>query len=178
MAGSSLLFASIIMAFITVVRCQSMGTETVTKLHFFLHDILHDDKPTAVLVAQANSSHGPVSATPFGSVYVIDDLLTEGPEPDSPLVGNAQGFYLSSGQKTLTLLMGVDFEITAGPFSGSSFSVVSRNPVPEPRRELAVVGGRGKFRMARGFAELRTYSFNITNGNAIIEYDVTLLHYE
>nr|CAD1844112.1 unnamed protein product [Ananas comosus var. bracteatus] len=64
-----------------------------------------------------------------------------------------------------------------GPYSGSSFVVFSRNPVTEPHRELAVVGGRGAFRLARGFAQLRTHYLNTTNGDAVIEYDVTLLHY-
>ncbi|XP_042038751.1 dirigent protein 4-like [Salvia splendens] len=103
-----------------------------THLHFFLHDVLSVAKPTAVRIA------GPRDLLAFGSVYAIDDVLTEGPE----VVGNARGMYMSSSQgKNLTLVMRVDLGFTAGKFTGSSLSVLSRNPVTESRRELAVVGG-------------------------------------
>ncbi|XP_058078139.1 dirigent protein 4 [Magnolia sinica] len=162
------------------VRCQEaktsmhFGKEKVTHLHFYLHDIISGKKPSAVMVAHANTTEkGP---TPFGSVFAIDDLITEGPEP-TKVIGNAQGLYVSSGQDILSLVLVVDFGFTSGKYNGSSFSVLSRNPITEVERELAVVGGRGKFRLARGFAHLKTYYLNITNGDAIIEYDVTLLHY-
>ncbi|OAY69774.1 Dirigent protein 4 [Ananas comosus] len=155
-----------------------LGAEKLTKVHFFLHDTLSGSKPSAVLVAHRENHTGvPNDPTPFGTTFVIDDPLTAGPELDSGVVGNAQGLYVSSGQGPLSLVLGVDFELTAGPYSGSSFVVFSRNPVTEPHRELAVVGGRGAFRLARGFAQLRTHYLNTTNGDAVIEYDVTLLHY-
>ncbi|OVA06294.1 Plant disease resistance response protein [Macleaya cordata] len=152
--------------------------EKVTHLHFYLHDILSGDNPSAVLVAQSNrTSKDSKSATPFGSVYAIDDPLTEGPEPTSKVIGNAQGTYVSTGRDKLSLVMSVDFGFMIGKFNGSSISVLSRNPVTEGHRELAVVGGRGKFRLARGFAKLRTHYLNVTNGDAIIEYKVTVYHY-
>ncbi|KAF9676133.1 hypothetical protein SADUNF_Sadunf09G0106500 [Salix dunnii] len=146
--------------------------EKVTRLHFFLHDILSGKNPSAVKVAGSNRTEGDKSPTPFGSVYAIDDPLKEGPEPDSNTIGNAQGLYLSSSQdySKFTIVMGVDFGFTEGKFKGSSFSVFSRNPVTEADREVAVVGGRGKFRMARGFAKVKTSYFNATTGDAILEY--------
>ncbi|KAB2045821.1 hypothetical protein ES319_D01G188400v1 [Gossypium barbadense] len=68
-------------------------------------------------------------------------------------------------------------------FNGSSFSLFSRYPptdfVPSPGtiREMAIVGGRGAFRMAKGFALLRATSSNATTGNASLEFNVTLYHY-
>lgn len=152
--------------------------EKVTHLHFYLFDILSGNKPTAVQVAHPNVTVGSKSATPFGHVYAIDDPLREGPDAKSTVIGNAQGLYLSSSQsENLTLVMYVDFGFTTGEFKGSSISVFSRNPVTEPKRELAVVGGRGKFRLARGFADVKTHYLNTTNGDAILEYHVTVLHY-
>ncbi|KAE8690667.1 putative aldo-keto reductase 2-like [Hibiscus syriacus] len=49
-----------------------------------------------------------------------------------------------------TAVMYVDFAFTSGRFNGSSFSLFSRNPSSPPVRELAIVGGRGAFRMASG----------------------------
>ncbi|XP_057966597.1 dirigent protein 4-like [Malania oleifera] len=156
-------------------------TEKITHLHFFLHDILSGANPGAVEVARpANTTRGGEEAnpTPFGHFYAINDPLTEGPEATSKVVGNAQGMYLSSGRDTLSLVMYVDFGFTTGWLNGSSISVFSRNPITEPNlRELAVVGGRGKLRMARGFAKVRTSYLNTTNGDAILEYFVTVFHY-
>ncbi|XP_061374937.1 dirigent protein 4-like [Gastrolobium bilobum] len=152
--------------------------EKVTHLHFYLFDILSGNKPSAVEIAHPNIPVGEKSATPFGYVYAIDDPLREGPDEKSEVVGNAEGLYLSSSQgDKLTLVMYVDFGFTTGKYNGSSISVFSRNPVTETHRELAVVGGRGKFRMARGFAQVRTHYLNTTTGDAILEYNVTLLHY-
>ncbi|KAF5764409.1 putative dirigent protein [Helianthus annuus] len=48
-----------------------------THLHFYLHDTISGDNPTAVLVAKPNNTvvqeGNPI---PFGAVYVFDDPLT------------------------------------------------------------------------------------------------------
>lgn len=154
--------------------------EKVTHLHFYLFDILSGKEPSAVQIAQPNITLGSSkSATPFGHLYAIDDPLRDGPNESSKVIGNAQGLYLSSSKsENLTLVMYADFGFTTGKFKGSSLSVFSRNPVTEPKaRELAVVGGRGKFRLARGYAKVNTHFLDFKNGDAILEYDVTVLHY-
>ncbi|XP_075518360.1 dirigent protein 4-like [Primulina tabacum] len=151
--------------------------EKTTHLHFYLHDTLSGKSPTAIQIASPNTTKSKDDPAPFGTLFAIDDPLTEGPELTSELIGNARGMYLSSSQdKFLTLAMYVDLGFTTGKFKGSSISVFSRNPITEKHRELAVVGGRGRFRMARGFIEVNTYFLNTTNGDAILEYKVTLVH--
>ncbi|CAA6664411.1 unnamed protein product [Spirodela intermedia] len=143
-----------------VVREESphnLGKEKVTQLHFFFHDTVTGKNPTAVLVAKPNGTF-PFN---FGSLMVIDDVLTTGVDRASKVVGNAQGFYALTGLTDLSLVLAVDFGFTTGKYNGSSFSVMSRNP--------------GQFRMARGVAFLTT---RVLRGiNAIVEYNVTLLHY-
>lgn len=153
--------------------------EKSTQLHFFLHDTLSGKDPSAALVGRG-AAHAPRRGdpVPFSSLYAADDVLTEGPERQSRVVGSAQGLYVSSGKRRLSLVLGMDFELTDGPFNGSAFVVFSRNTVTRPvGRELAIVGGRGAFRMARGYALLRTYYLDSNNGDAIIEYNVTLFHH-
>lgn len=148
-----------------------------THLNFFIHDILSGAKPSAVRIAGPNTSADTGNPTPFGSVYAIDDVLTAGPEATSEVVGNAQGMYLSSSQgKNLTLVMYVDLGFTTGRFKGSSLSVFSRNPITESHREMAVVGGRGRFRRAQGTVFVKTHFLNYTNGDAVLEYDVEVVH--
>ncbi|KAG1360956.1 Dirigent protein 23 [Cocos nucifera] len=148
--------------------------EQVTRLHFYFHDIVSGKHPTAVRVAQAaNSDRSP---TAFGVVVMADDPLTEGPDPNSRLVGRAQGLYGSAGQEELGLIMAMNYRFTDGKYNGSSFSLNGLNRALDPVREMAIVGGTGVFRLARGVAMAKTYSLNTTTGDAIVEYNVTVVH--
>ncbi|XVF00916.1 hypothetical protein REPUB_Repub04eG0043200 [Reevesia pubescens] len=151
----------------------------VTHLHFFLHDILSGQNPSAVMVARPNMTTAfNETHSPFGSVYVTDDQLTASPNLTSDqVIGNAQGFWVSTGSRdVLSFVLYLDFGFTQGEFNGSSFSVLSRNQVMLPVRELAVVGGTGKFRLAKGFIRYTTNFANLTSGDAIGECNVTLIH--
>ncbi|KAL6211932.1 hypothetical protein ACLB2K_017155 [Fragaria x ananassa] len=59
---------------------------------------------------------------------MADDPLTETPDPDSKLVGRAQGLYRSSGQHELGLIMAMSFAFTDGTYNGSSISIFGKNP--------------------------------------------------
>ncbi|KAH7664310.1 Dirigent protein [Dioscorea alata] len=140
----------------------SLGKEKITHLHFFYQENLSGDSdhPTAVLVAKPNDTASNLAS--FGEV-----------------VGQLQGLSVSVVQDGTVLVFMVDLGFTSGEFNGSSISVLSRNPILEANyRELAIVGGRGKFRMARGFAELHTTYMNATSNVVIVEYNVTVFHYE
>ncbi|XP_065869367.1 dirigent protein 4-like [Euphorbia lathyris] len=143
--------------------------EKITNLHFFFHDTHSGNNPSAILVARPNATDSQPRTT-FGDVYAVDNPLTAGPEITSELIGNAQGLYVSSDQDSLSLVLYVDFGFVKGEFNGSS-------PVLETEGELAIVGGKGKFRLAKGFAHLKTYFVNATSGDAIVEYNVTVVHY-
>ena len=60
--------------------------------------------------------------------------------------------------------------LTSGPFAGSSVTVVGRDDIAAPVRELSVVGGTGEFRMASGYVLWKTVSLD--HPNAILELDV------
>ncbi|MBA0607618.1 hypothetical protein Godav_019896 [Gossypium davidsonii] len=148
----------------------------VTNLHFFLHETLRGKNPTVVMVAQANNtSNDNYSSVPFGTLYAIDDPLKIGPGDNSEVIGNALGLGILAGKNSTTVVMYLDFGFTTGKFKGSSISIFSRNPLIETERELSVVGGRGEFRMAEGYARLKNYFFDGTT--VIIEYNVTVIHY-
>ncbi|CAN0922745.1 Dirigent protein 1 [Linum grandiflorum] len=59
--------------------------------------------------------------------------------------------------------------------TGSTFSVLGRNPIMSAVREMPVVGGTGGFRMARGYCLASTRSLD--QMDAVIGYNVTLFHY-
>ncbi|KAL0356599.1 UNVERIFIED_CONTAM: Dirigent protein 23 [Sesamum calycinum] len=149
--------------------------EKVTKLHFYFHDIVSGKNPSAITVAQSNSSlHSP---TMFGVIRMMDDALTVGPEPDSKIIGRAQGIYGSASLEEIGLLMTLNYVFTHGKYNGSTLSVLGHNPILHKYREMPIVGGSGVFRLARGIATANTVWFNATSQDAVVEYNVIVLHY-
>ncbi|XP_069146255.1 dirigent protein 22-like [Solanum lycopersicum] len=149
--------------------------QKVTKFHFYFHDIVSGKNPTAIQIAQANMTTK--SPTFFGFVAMADDPLTVGPEPNSTIVGRAQGIYGAADQNESGLLMTLNFVFTTGKYNGSTLSILGRNPVMNKYREMPIVGGSGVFRLAQGIATAKTYWINMTSGDAIVEYNVMVLHY-
>ncbi|CAN4123506.1 unnamed protein product [Withania somnifera] len=138
--------------------------QKVTKFHFYFHDIVSGKNPTAVTIAQANM-------TAKSPTFFV------GPELNSTIVGRAQGIYGSADQNEAGLLMTLNFVFTTGKYNGSTLSVLGRNPVFHQYREMPIIGGSGVFRLAQGVATAKTYWFNTTSGDAIVEYNVMVLHY-
>ncbi|MQL71200.1 hypothetical protein Taro_003508 [Colocasia esculenta] len=138
--------------------------EKTSHLRFYFHDIVSGRNPTAVLVTQ------PPKSLPFlfGAVQMMDDSLTVGPEPTSRPVGRAQGIYAFAAQEELGLLMLMNLVFTEGKYNGSVLSVMGRNPVTHPVREMAVVGGSGLFRFARGYALASTVWYDKKTNDATV----------
>ncbi|CAN1144350.1 Pterocarpan synthase 1 [Linum perenne] len=59
----------------------------------------------------------------------------------------------------------------------STLSVLGRNAVMSPVREMPVIGGSGVFRFARGYAQAKTLVYDLKSGNAVVEYNVFVFHY-
>ncbi|XP_014495544.1 dirigent protein 2 [Vigna radiata var. radiata] len=174
---------SLLISLVTATYYQSLAPtlmgfreDKFTHLHFFFHDVVTGPNPSMVIVAEPNGKAK--DALPFGTVVAMDDPLTAGPEPNSKLVGKAQGIYTSISQAEMGLMMVMTMAFTDGDFNGSSISVLARNMImSEPVREMAIVGGTGAFRFARGYAQARFHSVDFSKGDAIVEYDVFVNHY-
>ncbi|KAK9125001.1 hypothetical protein Scep_013847 [Stephania cephalantha] len=152
--------------FSTTLNTIRLNQEKLSHFHFYWHDKLGGRDPTAVQVATSTINISP--ATRFGDVYVVDDPLTEGPTAESKMVGRAQGLYTYSSKEEVGLLMAMNFVFMVGEYSGSTITILGRNIVMSKEREMAVVGGSGLFRFARGYAKLKTYSLSVTT--AIVEF--------
>ncbi|KNA06325.1 hypothetical protein SOVF_181970 [Spinacia oleracea] len=150
------------------------GHERKTVLQFYFHDVMTGESPTVALIAQPIGGNN--SAMSFGSLFMADDPLTVSPDPNSYLVGRAQGLYGAASQKGVNLIMGLNYGFVDGIYNGSSVVIFGRNSVTNRVREFPVVGGTGVFRMARGYAVAETYFINHTSRNAIVGYNVTIFH--
>ncbi|XP_061375817.1 dirigent protein 22-like [Gastrolobium bilobum] len=149
--------------------------EKVSHFRFYWHDILSGRNPTSVSVVAPPLKMN--TTTAFGLVNMIDNPLTMGPDMSSKLVGKAQGFYASASQSEVDLLMAMNFAFIDGKYNGSTITIMGRNPVFNKVREMPVVGGSGLFRFARGYGEARTHWFDLKSGDAIVEYNVYVMHY-
>ncbi|CAB4321161.1 unnamed protein product [Prunus armeniaca] len=155
-------------------RKKTTSSETVTNLQFYFHDTVSGKTPSAVRVAQATDTEK--SPTLFGALLMADDPLTETADPNSKLVGRAQGLYGSSCQQELGLIMAMNFGFTDGMYNGSSISILGKNSAMNPVREMPVVAGTGVFRLGRGYAIAKTHWIDFTTGDAIVGYNVTVIH--
>ncbi|KAF7139077.1 hypothetical protein RHSIM_Rhsim07G0062400 [Rhododendron simsii] len=108
----------------------------------------------------------------FGATAMADDPLTEELEPGSKVVGRAQGMYALASQRDSGLLMVMNFAFLEGGFNGSTLSILGRNRVLDPVREMPIVGGSGLFMFARGYALARTVRYSLKTGDAVVEYNV------
>ncbi|XP_059068304.1 dirigent protein 23-like [Cryptomeria japonica] len=113
-------------------------------MQFYFHDKVSGQNVTAVEVTHSPSTKS--SPTFFRSVVVIDDLLTEGLEPTSKLLGRAQGLYALASQEDLQLLMAVTYVFQSGEFNGSTLAVVGHNAVFNEVREMRDVQDGSRIR--------------------------------
>ncbi|KAJ1690677.1 hypothetical protein LUZ63_014832 [Rhynchospora breviuscula] len=135
-------------------------------LHFYVHML---PNKTEVLVAKSDIPV-PGSFYNFGSVIVLDNLITEGPENTSYPLGKTQG--VMSVMNSLTVTWAANIVFTAGQYNGSSLAILGTDDITQPIRELAIAGGSGYFRMAQGYITIKTYSVDFNTGDAEIEVDL------
>ncbi|PKI68586.1 hypothetical protein CRG98_010990 [Punica granatum] len=113
----------------------------------------------------------------FGTVYATDDKLTESYDRNSTEVGRAQGLYVNSALDGSDLHLVMSLVFTSGEFNGSTLEIQGADRFYLKYREVSVVSGTGKFRLARGYIVLETVFIDIKNSNAIIRCNVTVYHH-
>ncbi|KAK1415613.1 hypothetical protein QVD17_31396 [Tagetes erecta] len=93
----------------------------------------------------------------FGSITVIDNEITEGHELGTGVLGQGQGFYLSSSLDgsshtfaLTTLFHGSDHEVD------DTISFFGVHRTASEISHIAVIGGTGKYEEAKGYATIET----------------------
>ncbi|KAB2599930.1 dirigent protein 18-like [Pyrus ussuriensis x Pyrus communis] len=106
----------------------------------------------------------------FGTITVIDDILTTSPEPGSQTIGKAQ-VYMASLDDGSTQMMAFTAMIEGGEY-GDTLNLYGIFKIGSPMSHLFVTRGTGKFKSASGFAEVRSL---IPPGQHVIDEAETLL---
>ncbi|KAK7279138.1 hypothetical protein RJT34_24184 [Clitoria ternatea] len=90
----------------------------------------------------------------FGTITVIDDVLSSQPELGSQIVGKGQGVYVASSRDGTRQMMAFTALFEGGEY-GNSLNFYGLYKIGSSMSQLSVIGGIGKFKNAKGFAELR-----------------------
>lgn len=127
------------------------GKNKLKHIQLYMHETFSGPNATEGLLVP--SPFG-ANAT-FGQVAVFDDELRTGRERDSPLVARYQGIIVATGQAVQGHLTVATIVFVAGEYAGSALSVEGSFQGFQGTSERSIVGGNGKFRMARGYYLLK-----------------------
>ncbi|KAH7832988.1 hypothetical protein Vadar_002113 [Vaccinium darrowii] len=107
----------------------------------------------------------------FGTITVIDDIMTSSPELGSQSLGKAQGVYVASSADGSTQMMAFTVMMEGGEY-GDSLNFFGVYKIGSTMSKLSITGGTGKYKNACGFAELRSL---IPSGQHVTDGVETLL---
>ncbi|CAN6374438.1 unnamed protein product [Urochloa humidicola] len=145
----------------------------LTHIHLYMHEKFTGANATATAVLQSplgtNSS--------FGSIGVVDNEIRVGADHSSAIVSRYQGMsFGTSVQVRVGYLSSLTLVFTAGEHAGSTLSVQGPILGFKGTIERAIVGGTGKFRLARGYMLFKMIS-TPTPETDVNEIDIfVLLH--
>ncbi|KAJ3688942.1 hypothetical protein LUZ61_018106 [Rhynchospora tenuis] len=135
-----------------------------THLHFYFHEILSGPNATVKTVVNPSNS----TKSTFGDITVVDDMLREGPDDNSTLIGRVQGLVAAVGRDGSLESMH-NFVFTKGKYNGSTLAIYGR-VVLGVTIERPVIGGTGLFRLAFGYSLAKPVVSSATK--LVYEFDV------
>ena len=173
MAPSSSAKQLIAVAGAAFLLAAESGRPQPVHLRLYMHDVMRGPGTTAIhLIHGVGPPHDVKRGAYFGDTAAIDDVVTEEPDAGARAVGRAQGTYMLVSQHEEVLAIAVTVALTAGPYSGSTFSVAGRVEVYDDKAEAAMVGGTGRLRRAAGCLTWRMVELVVSEGYVMVELDV------
>lgn len=145
-----------------------------TNLVFFFHDFTSTG-PNATVVPVIGITGRVWSFATFGTIFAIDDPITETPNRNSEQVGRAQGMLVTSALDGFNVSVLISIVFTKREYGGSTLELQGVSRQNERYREVSVVSGTGTFRFARGFAIFETIYYERAISYSIIRCTVRLL---
>ncbi|GJM84465.1 hypothetical protein PR202_ga00135 [Eleusine coracana subsp. coracana] len=174
--SAPLLLFSLLFLFSTAEVEGSGHGHPTTHLHFYFHEIFGKG-PNSTIAQLPQARGGTTNSTFFGRMTVLDNMIREGADPSSCLIGRVQGLAVDVSLSDSALLTLVNVVFTEGPIKGSTLQVFAR-PVLETAVviERPIVSGTGAFRMARGYMLSKIIKSPDPNNLLIIEFNAYVWH--
>ncbi|KAH9323284.1 hypothetical protein KI387_017923, partial [Taxus chinensis] len=148
-------------AFIFIVMCGSASASPGKILHarekkmfFYVQEITKGPNTSVRIVGRMYGLSSNISS--FGTVFVVDDPNTEGPEHTFKLLGGLQDFEANSDHR------GTNFHLTTSLIFENGDTLESAGTIRTllVQRKLSVVGGSGQLIFAHGHALVNIVSFD------------------
>ncbi|CAL1372346.1 unnamed protein product [Linum trigynum] len=146
--------------------------EKITHLHFYMHDVFGGANATAIPVTKILDNN-----TFYGGMFVADDPLTLGPDRDSDPVGTGRGTYTFPSRNDFVLEMVYNLRFAHGGYNGSSLCLLGNISPTSIVNEVAIAGGTGVFRFARGYAVAKRIVLDFKAQLVVRELNVYVSHY-
>ncbi|KAK7841342.1 dirigent protein 21 [Quercus suber] len=166
----------------TAVRVAQAATTNKSPTEFGAVAVIDDPltllpENTSKVVGQAQGIYTLASQSEAALLMVLNFAFTEGEYNGSTLSVLGRNTVFSNVREMPIVGGSGVFRFAQGEYNGSTLSVLGRNTVFSNVREMPIVGGSGVFRFARGYAQAKTYTFDTKSGDAVVEYNVYVLHY-
>ncbi|CAM8949688.1 unnamed protein product [Rhodiola kirilowii] len=149
-----------------------------TEMTFYMHDWetpTKEENVTNIIIAGKPKTKWYILT--FGSLFAYDDAITTTIDRKSTELGRAHGIYVNTALDGSDLHILVSFLFTNKAYNGSTIEIQGADRLLQPTREVSVVSGTGKFRLARGWASIETVFLDIAQSNAILRWNLTVFHY-
>jgi uncharacterized membrane protein len=163
----------IILSFTTAAEASSYGQPT-THLHFYFHEVFSSG-PNSTVAMLTPARDGVSNGSVFGMMGVVDDMLREGSDPSSRLIGRVQGLSAGTSLSDGALLTALNIRFTDEPYNGSTLQVFGRALLGTVM-ERPIIGGTGAFRMARGYTLSKKVESPDPSTLLVLEYDAYVWH--
>lgn len=164
--------------FLAMFMCTSEGEfdqPRKTKMSLYFQDFTSG--PNATVLQVIPQPNGPLNFSKFGTIFVTDDPITKGVERSSAEVGRVQGMYVTSALDGSNTHVLVSIVFTNEEYKGSTLELQGRSAQFDEVREVAIVGGTGKFRLGRGYVTFETIYYDSKISYSVLRCNVTVFHY-
>ncbi|MBA0785577.1 hypothetical protein Gotri_025411 [Gossypium trilobum] len=172
---SSAIFLVMLLQFAsTILAADDKVVIKETKMTVYLHD--YAGGPNATFLPMVGFPGKLWSLTQFGTLFVSDDLITQGPELTSPMLGRGQGIYMPMSLDGVNAYVSFSLVFTNKAYNGSTIQVQGNSNQLLAVSEYGVVSGTGKFRYATGYITFETLSFDPSTFYSLIRANVSVRH--
>ncbi|OMO66378.1 Plant disease resistance response protein [Corchorus olitorius] len=158
---------------IVAAKADDDELEETYKMSVYVHDY-SSGGPNSTDIAVVGIPGKIWSFTQFGTLFVCDDAITEGPEPNSEPVGRVQGISVTTSLEGIRALVAFSIVFTNKAYNGSTIEVQGNSNQFDSVREYGVASGTGKFLYAQGYVTYETYFFDPWTSYAVSRCNISI----
>ncbi|CAH8388519.1 unnamed protein product [Eruca vesicaria subsp. sativa] len=141
---------------------------------FHLHNIAYDSDNVANATSATIINPLGLGDFSFGKYVIFDNPVTMDENYLSKPVARAQGFFFYNMKTAYNAWMAFTLVFNSTQHKGT-LTIMDANPIMEPTRDLAIVGGTGDFLMTRGIV---TFTTDLIQGNKYFRLKLDIKLYE